>query len=308
MFQFFLKRTFESLATLIAVASATFFLLHSLPGGPFDDEISLSPEVRAIFDTQYGLSDSVGLQYVRYLSNVARGNLGFSYQFPDESVISIVADSVPVSVRLGALALFLSLLFGVVIGILATFFDRTWIGFLLMWLAGSGIALPSFLVAPVFILIFSVYLGWLPPALWEGPEYWVLPVFVLLIRPVSIIARLVRVSALDVVSKDYTVAIRARGASEFRIFFIHVLKNSLLPVLGVLGQIAAGVLSGSFVVEMIFAIPGAGRHLIEGVLARDYPLVMAMVILYTLILTLAHLFIDLSIYWVDPRVNDHETV
>ena len=303
MRSFFLKRTIEMFATMLLVSSITFFLLKSLPGGPFDDEMAIDPEVQNRLRQFYGLDQPVSTQYLLYLKNMIRGDFGSSFQFPDESVSAILASSFPTSFSLGAMSLVLSLFVGLLVGITCVAWRGSWVDRGLMFLAGSGIALPSFVVAPLFVLIFAIHLGWLPPALWEGPSYWILPVATLALRPVSILARLVRSSGLDIVDEDFIAAIRSRGASEYRVFLKHVLKNSLVPVLGIVGPIAAGVLSGSFVIEFIFAIPGAGHHLVESVLARDYPLVMAMVMVYTLILTIAHWSADVCLHWVDPRVR-----
>lgn len=303
MIRFLLGRTLELILTLLVIITITFFMLKTLPGSPFDGEVAVSEQVRAQLEKHYGLDQSVFAQYLIYLKNLSRGQFGSSYDFLGEPISSILIETIPVSLALGGMALVLSVSLGVLMGLLCLRYRWSWTDRFIMFLASSGMALPNFLLAPLLVLFFSFYLDLLPTALWEGPEYYILPVLALSIRPAAILARLIRASGLDSVQQDFVVMAMAKGVPSWKVYFKHVLPHSLIPALGVLGQIIAGLLSGSFVIEMVFAIPGAGNHLIQGVANRDYPMVMVMVIFYTFLLTISHWLIDTFMYWLDPRTR-----
>ena len=303
MGSFVLRRLLEALLTLWVIATFTFLLLRVLPGGPFDAEKVLPAAVLANLQKKYHLDDPLWKQYADYIIGLMRGDLGQSYKYISRDISSILAESLPNTIQLGVYALLISYLIGVPMGILAGWKPGSWWDFSSMFLAVSGVALPSFLMAPVFILIFAKQLGWVEPALWDGPAYYVLPTVVLGIRPASFIARLTRASVLEVIHSDYIRTARAKGLGQMAVLFKHVLRNSLIPVLTLSGPLASGVLTGSFVIERIFAIPGLANHAISSVTNRDYPLILATTLLFSVILVLTNLITDLLMVILDPRVK-----
>ncbi len=303
LFTYVAKRLSESLAVILIIATITFVLLRFLPGGPFDSEKALPPEVKANIEAKYNLNDPLIVQYSNYILGLAQGNLGESYKYIGRTVADIMAAALPVSIQLGTYALFLAFLIGIPLGVFAAANHNTWKDSTMMITAMSGVALPSFLVGPILILIFSSKLDLLPPAMWEGPIYYVLPVVTLGIRPAAIIARLTRSSVLDVIHSDYIRTARAKGLNMQVVLFKHVLRNSLIPVLTVSGPLIANLLSGSFIIEMIFAVPGMGRHFIQSVTNRDYPLIMGATVVYASLLVLANLLVDILYAVVDPRIR-----
>jgi len=297
------KRLVEAALTLFVIATMTFLMLRFLPGGPFDSEKALPPEVKANIEAKYGLNDPVAIQYKNYMFNLLRGDLGESYKYLGRSVSDIVGEAFPVSLKLGIYALIISFIVGIPLGVLAAAKHNTYVDNALMVLAMSGVAVPSFLTAPILIIIFSFWLNWLPPALWDGPEYYIMPVIVLGVRPAAYIARLTRASVLEVIQADFVRTARAKGLPQTMILFKHVLRNSLIPVLTYAGPLIAGILSGTFVVEVIFAVPGMGRHFVLSVTNRDYPLVLALTLLFGSLLVVANLVVDILYGVIDPRIR-----
>ena len=303
LFLYVLGRIFEAVTVLLITATLTFVLLRVLPGGPFDREKALPPEIMANINAKYHLDKPIYLQYAHYLSGLFRGDLGESYKYTDRNISDILKDSLPVSIQLGVYALLFAFLFGIPCGVFSaqrngTFWDRSTMIFSI-----SGVSLPAFVTAPVFILFFAFYLGWVEAALWEGPLFYILPLVALGLRPLGVIARLTRSSILDVSSSDYVRTARAKGLSETVIFYRHVLKNSFLPVLTFSAPLIAGILTGSFVVEKIFAIPGMGGHFVNSVSNRDYPLILGGVLVYSSLLIFANLMVDLLYAYFDPRIK-----
>ncbi len=306
---FLTKRVLEAFGTLFVIASLTFLLLRVLPGGPFDSEKALPAEIKANIEARYGLNKPILEQYGNYLYGLATGNWGESYKYIGRSVTDIIIETLPVSAELGLYSLILSLLIGIPLGVIAasrhnTIFDTT-----AMLIAISGVALPSFVVGPVLVMIFSFGIplsflhGTLPPALWDGWQYMILPVVTLGIRPAAIYARMTRGTVLEAIKADYVRTARAKGVSERRVLFHHVLRNSLIPVLTITGPLVAGLLSGSFIIEVIFAIPGIGKHLVSSVSNRDYPLVLGLTLLYSALLVISNLVVDILYSMVDPRIR-----
>lgn len=303
LFTYVLKRIGEAIFVLFIIATATFLLLRLLPGGPFDQEKALPPEVKANIEAKYRLNEPLLNQYYYYMTGLLQGDLGESYKYLGRSSGQIIAETLPSSFQLGCFAMVLSFLIGIPAGVLAAARHNTWADSATMFLAISGVSLPSFLVAPILILIFCFGLNWFPPAFWEGPEYYVLPVVVLGLRPAAVIARLTRASVLEVISSDYIRTARAKGLNEKTVLFKHVLKNSLIPVLTFSGPLAAGVLSGSFIIEIIFAIPGMGKHLVQSVTNRDYPLILGTTLVFSAMLVIANLVVDILYSYFDPRIK-----
>ncbi len=303
------KRLLEAVFVLWVIATLTFSLLRFLPGGPFDEEKALPPEVKANIERKYGLDEPLPKQYLNYLIKTSQGDLGESYKYIGRSVTDIIGETLPVSAQMGFYSLLLAFLIGIPIGVFAANRHNTAWDSAAMIFAISGVALPSFMVGPLLVMIFSfgipisAFAGLLPPALWETPAHYILPVITLGVRPAGIIARMMRSSVLEVIKADFVRTAHAKGLSQTIVLYKHVLKNSLIPVLTISGPLIAGILSGSFVNEIIFAVPGMGKHLIQSVTNRDYPLVLGITLVYAALLVFANLIVDLLYVVVDPRIK-----
>ena len=303
------KRILEAVFVLWVVASLTFLMLRFLPGGPFDQEKQLPPEIKANIEAKYGLNKPFLEQYTTYIGRAVTGDLGESYKYLGRPVSTMIAETAPVSFQLGFYSLLLAFALGIPIGVLAASRHNTLVDNGLMIFAISGVALPSFIIGPLLVTFFSFGVpfaalkGSLPPALWESPIYYLLPVITLGLRPTAIIARMTRSSMLDVIQADFIRTARAKGLAGHVVLYKHVLKNSLIPVLTIAGPLVAGVLSGSFIVEIVFGVPGMGKHLVQSVTNRDYPLILAMTLVFSAMLVIANLVVDLLYTVVDPRIK-----
>ncbi len=290
--------------TLIVISLLTFILMKFVPGGPFDGDKALPPEVTASLEAKFGLDRPAPEQYFRYLQNIFfHADFGPSIKYIGRSVQEIIAESLPVSLELGAYALILSIVLGILLGTIAAVYRGRFWDTGSMLLAISGVSLPSFLVATLVIWIFGQKLDWFPVALWDSPAHKVLPSLVLGIRPAAIIARMTRSAVLETLHFDFVRTARAKGLSEAKVLFVHVLKNALIPIITVIGPIAATVLTGSFVVEYVFAIPGLASHFIDAVTNRDYPLIMGVTLLFAAFLVVINLIVDILYVWIDPRIG-----
>jgi len=298
-----LKRLGQTVFVLWVIASLVFGLLRIIPGGPFDQEKVLAPEVKAAIEAKYNLNAPVYVQYYEYIKGIATGDLGQSYKYVGRNVTEILLESFPTSFQLGLFSLIVSFVIGIPAGLYAAAHHNTAKDSATMILAISSVSLPSFLVAALAITVFCFWLDWLPVALWDGPSYYILPVIVLGLRPAAFIARLTRASVLDVVRSDYIRTARSKGLSERVVLYKHVLKNSLIPVLTYAGPMAAGILSGAFVIEHIFNIPGMGKHFIQSVTNRDYPLVLGVTLIASFLLIIANLIVDILYTYFDPRIK-----
>ncbi len=303
MLTYTIQRIVSGIMTLIALIILTFFLLRLAPGGPFDSEQAWPPEIQANIASLYELDRPVAIQFLHWAQDVVRGDLHESFQYLGHPVKEIIFESLPPSFILGGSALSVSILFGILLGCLSAWKQNSLLDRILMIIAVSGLSLPTFLIASILILIFSLQLGWFPPALWEGPSSMVLPIVTLAWRPMGIIARLIRTSLLESFSSDYIRTAFGKGLSHFQVIYRHALKNSLIPVISILGPLAANLISGSFVVEIIFQIPGLGKHFVQAVLNRDYPLVLGVTLTYGAILILSNLLVDFLYAWADPRIR-----
>jgi oligopeptide transport system permease protein len=302
MILYAIKKLLDAIPTLLILIVLTFFLLRLAPGGPFDTDRVWPPEIQENIERQYGLRDPMPVQFGNFLLNLARGRL-VSFQYLDRPVLEIIGGALPASMLLGGLALGFAVLLGIPLGALAAWKRNTWVDSSTMFVAISGVSVPSYLVASVLILLFSLHLGWLPAALWDGPEHIILPALTLGVRPLAVIARLTRASMIEVMSSDYVRTAYSKGVGDFSIIFKHALRNSLIPVLTVLGPLAAYLVTGSFLVESVFEIPGLGKHFVQSIINRDYPLAMVVTILFGVILIAANLAVDLLYGWVDPRIR-----
>jgi oligopeptide transport system permease protein len=302
---FVLRRLLGAIPTLALVVALSFLLTRLAPGGPFDEEQALPPEIRANLEAAYGLDQPMHVQFGRYVRSLLHGDFGPSFKFRDFTVGELIAGGLPVSLALGAAAMLLALALGVPAGMLAALsrgraLDRTVMAF-----AVAGISIPVFVVAPLLALVFGIWLRWLPVAGWETgrPSDMVLPVVALALPLVAFIARLMRGSLLEVLRAPWIRAARARGLPERAVLLRHALPAALLPVVSYAGPAAASVLAGSLVVETLFGLPGMGRHLVQGALNRDYTLVMGMVIVYAALMIALNLVADLLYAWLDPRIR-----
>ena len=291
--------------TLFIIVTLAFVVVRAAPGGPFDAEQSLPPQVKANLERAYGLDQPLAVQYLRYLGAIAHGDFGPSLKYRDLSVRALIAQGLPVSLTLGIAALIVALALGVPLGVWAALRRGRAVDHALMGFAVLGVVLPSFVTGPLLALIFGLGLRWLPVAGWQegNPYYLVLPVITLALPLMAYIARLMRSSLLEVLQSDFIRAARARGLGERRVIARHALPPALLPVVSYLGPATAFVVTGSLVVETVFGLPGTGRFLVEGAIDRDYTLVMGMVIVYGLITLGCNLAADLVYGWLDPRIG-----
>jgi oligopeptide transport system permease protein len=298
------KRVLSAVPTLLILATIVFFLLRIAPGGPFDGERVFPPEVKAAIDAHYGLDQPLWRQYWNWMREIVlHFDFGESFHYVGRSVNEMIANSLPTSLLLGGLALLVAVLIGGPLGVLAAWRQGTWLDSGAIFLAVAGVSLPAYLVASSLVMLFSLQLGWLPPALWEEPASAVLPVITLALRPLAITARLVRSSMIETLSADYIRTAHAKGVEVRDVLFRHALRNSLIPVVTVMGPLAAGLVTGSFLVEMVFQVPGLGKHFVGAVLNRDYPMVMGVTLVYGLVLIVANLVVDVLCAILDPRIR-----
>ena len=307
MFGYAIRRLAGALPTLLVIVTAAFFLMRLAPGGPFDDEQTLAPEIAANLEAAYGLDQPILVQYRNYLGGLLRGDLGPSFRYKDFEVSELIARGLPITAGLGAAALLLAVIAGVPLGMLAGRRRNRTSDHVVMGVALAGIAVPNFVVAPLLALVFGVLLGWLPVSGWESGNlrYAILPVVTLALPLIAYIARLTRGSLLEVLQSPHIRTARAKGLSESRILWRHAFKPTILPVVSFLGPAAAALLTGSLVVEQIFGLPGVGRYFVQGAVNRDYTLVLGMVVFYAVLIVLLNLLVDLAYGWLDPRIR-HE--
>jgi oligopeptide transport system permease protein len=302
---YFFKRLAGSVPTLFIIITAAFFLIRAAPGGPFDQEQTLAPEIKANLESAYGLDLPVWMQYGRYLKSLAHGDFGPSFKYKDYSVSELIRQGFPVTLQIGVAALLIALGCGIPLGILAALKSHSLIDYATMSLAVAGIAIPTFVVLPFLGLVFGVYLRWLPVAGWEpgAVRYLVLPILSLCLPPLAYVARLTRGSMLDVLRTHYVRTAFAKGLPLSVVILRHALRPALLPVASYLPPAVAAIMTGSLVVESLCGLPGIGRYLVQGALNRDYTLVLGMVIIYSVLLIAMGLLVDLLYVWLDPRIR-----
>jgi len=305
MLRLLARRLLGAVPTLFIVVTATFFLIRLAPGGPFDSEQGLPPEIYANLERAYGLDQPILVQYVRYVGGLLRGDFGPSFKYRDFTVTELIGAGLPISIGIGLTAIVCATLVGVLLGSAGALSHRRWTDLGVRSFALLGVAVPGFVIAPLLALVFGVYLGWLPVAGWESGTLRdaVLPIAALALPVAAFVTRLMRASLLEVLGSNFVRSARARGLSQWRIVVHHALRPALLPVVSYLGPATAAVLAGSLVVETIFGIPGMGRYLVQGAINRDYTLVMGMVIVFASLTLLLNLLVDLLYGWLDPRVR-----
>ncbi len=304
-FAFIARRLLGAIPTLAVIVALSFLLTRLAPGGPFDEEQALPPEIRANLEAAYGLDQPMAVQFGRYVSGLLQGDFGPSFKFRDFTVTELIASGLPVSLTIGLAALLLALALGIPAGVVAALARGRLTDRLVMTLAVAGISVPVFVIAPLLVLVFGIWMHWLPVAGWESgrPSDLVLPVVTLALPVIAYVARLTRGSLLEILRAPWIRAARARGLPSRVVLLRHALPAALLPVVSYLGPATAAVLAGSLVVETIFGLPGMGRHLVQGALNRDYTLVMGMVIVYATLMIVLNLLADLVYAWLDPRIR-----
>jgi oligopeptide transport system permease protein len=288
---------------LLVIVTVSFFVMRIAPGGPFDLERTLPEAVRANVEARYHLNEPLVRQYLRYLGEILRGDLGPSFRYPDRTVTELIGLGIPVSLTLGACALLFALLLGGTAGILAALRHNRLVDYLTMSLALGGVSIPNFVLGPLLILVFALWLGWLPVAGWGSWRHLVLPAVTLGVLYMAYVARLSRAGMLEVLFHDFVRTARAKGLRESVVVLRHALPSAVLPVVSYLGPATAGALTGSVVVETIFAIPGVGRYFVQSALNRDYTMVLGTVIVFSGLLVVFNLIVDLLYAWLDPRVS-----
>jgi len=303
MFRFIARRLLETIPALLVIVTATFFMSRLMPGGPFTSEKALSPEVQHNLDAFYGFDQPLYRQYFRYLGNLAQGDLGPSLNYRSRTVNEIIGEMLPTSLELGAWALLVALLVGLPLGVMAAVRRNRWIDYVSSSLALGGICIPSFVLGPILVLIFGIHLRVVNASGWNEPIDRVLPALVLGLFYAAYIARLTRGGMIDVLSQDYIRTARAKGASETRVILKHALRGGLAPVVSFLGPAIAGILTGSFVIETIFQIPGMGREFVSSASNRDYNLVLGTVIVYAALVVALNLAVDVVQVWLNPKLK-----
>ncbi len=299
-----IRRILALFPVLFVISVVTFLLMHSVPGSPFATEDKpLPPQIKANLDAYYGLDRPLVTQYLSYMGNVLRGDLGPSYLQRNRTVNDIIRQHLPPSAVLGMLALGVALLLGVPIGVLSAVRQNTALDYLGMFVAIAGVSVPAMTLGPLLIWGFALELGWLPVARWGTWQQAVLPSITLGLGSAAILARLTRASMLQTIHQDFIRTARSKGLSEQRVITKHALRNALIPVITVIGPLFAALVTGSMVVEQIFAIPGLGRYFVDSVASRDYPVIMGTTLLYAVVLVLSNLVVDLSYHLIDPRMR-----
>jgi oligopeptide transport system permease protein len=303
MFAYIIQRLLWTVPVLLAVATITFGLMHAVPGGPWDRSKQLSPPARENLDRAYGLDRPLYEQFGDYLLGLAQGDLGVSLRNQNRPVSDILSDGLRVSATLGLLALALSVALGVSLGVAAALWRNSAIDFATVAFATAAASVPSFILGMLLLVVFTTKLHWLPSSGWGSPEQAVMPVLALSALPAAYIARVTRASMLEVLEQDYVRTARAKGLRERAVVLRHLLRNALIPVLTVIGPLAAMLVTGSFIVEELFAIPGIGGTFVTSISARDYGVVMGTTLVYTSIVVIANLAVDLLYAIVNPRIR-----
>lgn len=303
MGRFIWQRLVYSAMALLLIITFTFSLMHVVPGGPFTGEKQLPQSVMRNLEEKFHLNDPLWLQYVKYLGQVAQGDLGPSYKYENRTVNDIISQGFPVSAVLGALAVAIALAAGITLGIISALRQNRWQDYLAMIIATIGFSVPSFIMASLLMYFFAYKIKLFPTAMWGTPAHAVLPALALAALPTAFISRLIRSNMVEVLQQDYIKTARSKGLSEQVVIYRHALKNAILPVVTYLGPLIAAIFTGSFVIENIFAIPGIGRDFVIAITNRDYGLILGLTIFYAVFLMAMNLIVDLSYSFIDPRIK-----
>lgn len=306
MTRYVFRRLGGAIIILWVIITVTFALMHAIPGGPFTTEKKLPPQVKASIEAKYHLDDPVWKQYGDYLGGVITGDLGPSYKYDGRSVNDIISDAFPISAQLGLLSLMVAVAGGIAAGAISAMRPNGIVDYAVTILSTIGISVPTFIIGAVLVYVVGFELGWFPVALWRGPSYMVLPVLTLAAQPMAFIARLTRSGLLDVYQQEYIRTARAKGLSSWTILTRHALGNAILPVITYLGPLAASLLTGSFIVETIFAIPGLGQYFVTSIYNRDYTVILGITIFYSALVVFLNILVDMIYPLIDPRVTTEE--
>lgn len=301
--RYIIKRLFISVLTVFIITTVTFFLMHLIPGNPFLGDKTLPPNIMHNLEVKYGLNQPLISQYGTYLNDLLHGDFGVSIKQQGRAVTDIITSSFPVSARLGLVAVAFALIVGTILGILSALKNGKGLDHTVMILATLGTSIPSFVIATVSMILFGVLLQWLPTYGLDDPSAYILPAFALSFFPLSFIARLMRSSMLDVINQDYIKTARAKGLKESKVILKHAMKNAIQPVVTYLGTLMAGVLTGSFVIEKVFTIPGLGKFFVDSITNRDYPVILGTTIFYAMFLIIMYLLVDVIYMIIDPRIK-----
>jgi oligopeptide transport system permease protein len=303
MGRYVVKRLLQAIPVLLVIATLTFFMVRLAPGGPFDEEKKVPKEIKERIEKHYGLDQPLWKQYLSYMGNLVQGDLGPSFKYAGWTVAELIGSSAPVSLMLGLLAMLIALSIGLPAGLIAALYKNSPVDYFAMSGAMIGICLPTFVMGPLLILGFSSGMGWFAPLGWYTWSDMVLPSLTLGLYYAAYVARLTRGGMLEVLSQDFIRTARAKGASERRVMLKHALKGGLLPVVAFIGPAFAGIISGSFIIETIFFIPGLGRFFVTSALNRDYTMVLGTVLFYALLIIVMNIIVDLVQAWLNPRTR-----
>lgn len=303
LLNYLLRRMMYALFALLVVVTVTFLFMHAIPGGPFQRDKALPEAVKKNIEARYKLDQPLHLQYLDYLSHLVKGDLGPSFKYRGQTVNDIIRARFPVSVQLGCAAILIALLLGVPAGILAALHRNKLMDHIVMFFSTIGVAVPSFVIGTLLMYFLSYRWGLLPAATWGTPRHVIMPAIALAGLPMAFIARLTRSSMLEVLGQDYMKTAVAKGLSRLRILWVHGIKNAIVPVVSYLGPLTASILTGTFIVENIFAVPGLGKHFVISIYNRDYTVILGVTIFYCMLLILANLLVDLIYPLLDPRIQ-----
>ncbi|GAB3519755.1 oligopeptide ABC transporter permease OppB [Photobacterium alginatilyticum] len=305
MIKFIAKRIFEAIPTLLVLITISFFLMRFAPGNPFSSDRPLPPEVMANIEAKYGLDKPVFEQYTTYLGNIVQGDFGPSFKYKDFTVNELVSKALPVSAKIGFFAFIFALVMGVTVGTIAALKQNSWIDYTIMSTAMAGVVMPSFILAPVLIYIFSINLGWLPAGGWNdgSTKYMLLPMFGMSLLYVATFARITRGSMIETLNSNFIRTARAKGLSYPYIIIKHALKPALLPVVSYMGPAFVGIITGSVVIETIFGLPGIGKLFVNAAFNRDYSLVLGITILIGTLTIIFNAVVDIVLAYIDPKIR-----
>lgn len=303
MVKYIVKRLILAVLTIYLVATITFFLMNMVPGGPFIAEKSISAQAQAAMAEKFGLDKPLIVQYKNYMLSALQGDFGLSLKQRGRTVADIITSKFPVSAKLGGIAVLVALVVGIPLGSIAALNRGKWIDNVIIVFATCGIAFPSFVICTVSIYVFGVYLGWLPTIGLNTPVHYILPVFALSFYPMAYITRLMRSSMLDIIGQDYMRTARAKGLSQLKCLFKHALRNAILPVVTYVGPMLAYTLTGSFIVEKIFVIPGLGGQFVSSIMNRDYTVIMGTTIFLATLVIVINTLVDVVYKLIDPRIQ-----
>ncbi|MEH6533107.1 MAG: oligopeptide ABC transporter permease OppB [Photobacterium frigidiphilum] len=305
MIKFIAKRIFEAIPTLLVLITISFFLMRFAPGNPFSSERPLPPEVMANIEAKYGLDKPVSEQYITYLGNILQGDFGPSFKYKDFTVNELVVKALPVSAKIGFFAFIFALVMGVTVGTIAALKHNTWVDYTIMSTAMAGVVMPSFILAPILIYVFSINLGWLPAGGWQdgSMKFVLLPMFGMSLLYVATFARITRASMIETLNSNFIRTARAKGLSYPYIIIKHALKPALLPVVSYMGPAFVGIITGSVVIETIFGLPGIGKLFVNAAFNRDYSLVLGITILIGTLTIIFNAVVDILLAYIDPKIR-----